>query len=72
MGEQEEQILLEKYLDEDSFGEEEFLEFINNFIEEDLLRNIISDVLEDDLEYLKGKHRELRWLAAKTRFRTTI
>lgn len=49
--------------------EEELLTIIHDFIEENVLIKIINDCVDDDIEYLRVKNREIRWLAAKTRFR---
>lgn len=43
---------------------------ITDFIEENVITTIIIDFLDEDLKYFKVKDKELRWLAAKARFRT--
>ncbi|BDZ70366.1 hypothetical protein [Methanobacterium petrolearium] len=49
--------------------EDELLKLVNEVIEENVLINIINKFLDEDTEYLKAKNREIRWLAAKVRFR---
>jgi len=34
-----------------------------------VLINVINKFIDEDAEYLKVKEREIRWLAAKARFR---
>ena len=64
-----EQQLLVKNFDDDYVGEDELLEVVHDFIEENVLINVINKFLDEDTEYLKYKDREMRWLAAKVRFR---
>lgn len=62
-------ILVKNFTDDDYIEEEELLAVINDFIEENVLITIINDCIEEDTDYLKVKDRQIRWLAAKTRFR---
>lgn len=69
----EEQVLVENLdddLDEGYAEEDELLKMVNEFIEENVLINVINKFLDEDTDYLKAKDREIRWLAAKVRFRT--
>jgi len=61
--------VMDKNLSEGNNEEEELLAIIHDFIEESVLKTIINEFVDEDGEYLKVKNRELRWLAAKARFR---
>ena len=65
----EEPIMVKNFNNEDFIDEEEIFAIINDFIEENILLNIINDFIDEDVQYLRVKEQELRWLAAKTRFR---
>jgi len=45
------------------------LEFLYDVIEENVLINLINKFIDEDGDYLEVKEREIRWSAAKTRFR---
>ena len=66
MGEQD----VFNFLDnEDCSSDKELLEFVDDVIEENVLINLINKFIDEDADYLKVKEREIRWLAAKARFR---
>lgn len=65
----EQQFLVKNFDDDYYVGEDELLEVVHDFIEENVLINVINKFLDEDTEYLKYKDREIRWLAAKVRFR---
>jgi len=59
-----------KNFDNDDYNDEkELLKAVHDFIEENVLITIINEFIDEDSRYLKVKDRELRWLAAKARFR---
>jgi len=60
----EHNLLKNKNVDEDNL-----LTYISSIIEAVTIKNCIKDDNEEYLGYLKFKTREMRWLAAKTRFR---
>lgn len=64
-----EQVGVNSLDNKDYSGDTELLEFVNEFIEENVLINVINKFIDEDAEYLKVKEREIRWLAAKARFR---
>ncbi len=65
----EDGFVVKNFKDKDYMGEEELLAFVNDFIEENVLIKVINDFVDEDMEYLRVKDREIRWLAAKARFR---
>lgn len=65
----EQQFLVKNFDDDDYVGEDELLAVVHDFIEENVLINVINKFLDEDTDYLKYKDREIRWLAAKVRFR---
>ena len=48
---------------------EELLEYIFSIIEAVAIKTYIDDISDESGRYLKIKNQEVRWLAAKTRFR---
>jgi len=65
----EKQVMVKNFNGNDYIDEKELLVIIHDFIEENVLINIINEFIDEDIHYLKTKDRELRWLAAKARFR---
>ncbi len=65
----EEQFLVKGLMKDNSAEEDHFLLLVNDLIEEYILTKIINEFTEEDVDYLKVKDRQLRWLAAKARFR---
>jgi hypothetical protein len=63
------QFLAKKLMKDDSVEEDHLLLFVNDLIEEYILTKIINEFTDEDVDYLKVKDRQLRWLAAKARFR---
>jgi len=53
----------------DCSSDTELLEFVHDVIEENVLINLINKFIDEDADYFKAKEREIRWLAAKARFR---
>ena len=64
-----EQVGVNNLHNKDYSGDAELLEFVHDFIEENVLINVINKFIDEDTEYLKVKEREIRWLTAKARFR---
>lgn len=64
-----EQVGAKNFNNKDYAGDEELLDIVNDFIEENVLIGVINKFIGEDTEYLKVKDREIRWLAAKARFR---
>jgi len=61
---------LVKHLMKDGSDEEDhLLLLVTDLIEEYVLTKIINEFKDEDVDYLKVKDRQLRWLAAKARFR---
>lgn len=60
----EHNLLKNKNVDED-----DLLMYISSIIEAVTIKNCVEAVDDEYLEYLKFKNREIRWLAAKTRFK---
>ncbi len=59
-----------KHLMKDGSDEEDhLLLLVTDLIEEYVLTKIINEFKDEDVDYLKVKDRQLRWLAAKARFR---
>ena len=65
----EEHLLVKSLMKDDSAEEDHLLLLVNNLIEEYILTKIINEFTDEDVDYLKVKDRQLRWLAAKARFR---
>lgn len=65
----EENFLVKSLMKDDSAEEDHLLLLVNNLIEEYILTKIINEFTDEDVDYLKVKDRQLRWLAAKARFR---
>jgi hypothetical protein len=65
----EEQFLVESLMEDDYAEEDQLLLWVNDLIEEYVLKKIINEFKDEDVDYLKLKDRQLRWLAAKARFR---
>jgi hypothetical protein len=65
----EEQFLVNSLMKDDSVEEDHLLLLVTDLIEEYVLTKIINEFKDEDLDYLKVKDRQLRWLAAKARFR---
>lgn len=65
----EEQFLVKSLMKNESAEEDHLLLWVNDLIEEYILKKIIDEFTDEDLDYLKVKDRQLRWLAAKARFR---
>lgn len=65
----EEQFLVKSLMKNDSAEEDHLLLLVNDLIEEYVLTKIINEFTDKDADYLKVKDRQLRWLAAKARFR---
>ena len=63
------QFLVKNLMKDDSAEEDHLLLLVNNLIEEYILTKIINEFTDEDVDYLKVKDRQLRWLAAKARFR---
>lgn len=63
------QFLVKNLMKDDSAEEDHFLLLVNDLIEEYILTKIINEFSDEDVDYLKVKDRQLRWLAAKARFR---
>jgi hypothetical protein len=68
----EEGILVKNFSDSSYIKEEELLKIIHDFIEESVLQGIINEFVKEDVGYLRLKNRQIRWLAAKTRFRGSL
>ena len=64
-----ERITVKNFIDENQIKVEDLLAIIHDFIEESVLKSIINEFMDEDVNYLKVKNRELRWLATKARFR---
>jgi hypothetical protein len=61
---------LVKSLMKDDFAGDDYLQLlVNKLVEEYILTKIINEFTDEDVDYLKVKDRQLRWLAAKARFR---
>lgn len=65
----EKRVMVKNFNNEDLIDENELLALINDFIEENVLIKLIEDFVDEDIYYMRTKTNELRWLAAKTRFR---
>jgi|WetSurMetagenome_2_1015567.scaffolds.fasta_scaffold1030571_1 hypothetical protein len=65
----EAQFLVKSLMKDDSVEEDDLLLLVNDYIEEYILTKIINEFTDEDVDYLKVKDRQLRWLAAKARFR---
>jgi hypothetical protein len=65
----EEQFLVNSLMKDDSVEEDHLLLLVTDLIEEYVLTKIINEFKDEDVDYLKVKDRQLRWLAAKARFR---
>ncbi|WP_321423256.1 hypothetical protein [uncultured Methanobacterium sp.] len=65
----EEQFLVKSLMEDDSVEEDHLLLLVTDLIEEYVLTKIINEFKDEDMDYLKVKDRQLRWLAAKARFR---
>ena len=65
----EEQFLVNSLMKDDSVEEDHLLLLVTDLIEEYVLTKIIDEFKDEDVDYLKVKDRQLRWLAAKARFR---
>ncbi|EKF86111.1 hypothetical protein [Methanobacterium formicicum] len=65
----EEQFLVKSLMKDDYVEEDHLLLLVTDLIEEYVLTKIINEFKDEDVDYLKVKDRQLRWLAAKARFR---
>ena len=65
----EEQFLVNSLMKDDSVEEDHLLLLVTDLIEEYVLTKIVNEFKDEDVDYLKVKDRQLRWLAAKARFR---
>lgn len=64
-----ERIMVRGFIDENQINEDDLLEIIHDFIEESILKSLINEFIDEEVNYLNVKNRELRWLATKARFR---
>ena len=64
-----ERIMARGFIDENQINEDDLLEIIHDFIEESILKSLINEFIDEEVNYLNVKNRELRWLATKARFR---
>jgi len=61
--------LVKSLMKDDYVEEDHLLLLVTDLIEEYVLTKIINEFKDEDVDYLKVKDRQLRWLAAKARFR---
>ncbi len=61
--------MVKSLMEDDSVEEDHLLLLVTDLIEEYVLTKIINEFKDEDMDYLKVKDRQLRWLAAKARFR---
>ncbi len=63
------QVVLNGLDNKDYSEDSELLKLVHEFIEENVLIDVINNFIDEDSHYFKTKEREIRWLAAKARFR---
>lgn len=61
--------MVKSLMKDDYVEEDHLLLLVTDLIEEYVLTKIINEFKDEDVDYLKVKDRQLRWLAAKARFR---